>query len=115
MAAGVCSAQASLSVRPSCETFLPSTVYVVFSLSFLVAKGGAKQTLRLERLLLFLLSIIFIGADVRAIGSAFRSSHRQDRYLKRADATIPASPETIRVLNSYTITLLLPDVQQVSL
>lgn len=44
------------------------------------------------------LAIIFIDADVRAIGSAFRSSHRQDRYLKRADATIPASPETIRVV-----------------
>lgn len=44
------------------------------------------------------LTIIFIDADVRAIGSAFRSSHGQDRYLKRADATIPASPETIRVL-----------------
>lgn len=99
------------SICPTSETFLPSGL-CMFSLSLSFGCYGWSKVKSASWAPP--LTIIFIDADVRAIGSAFRSPHRQDRYLKRADATIPASPQTIQSLLSRH-PIITPDVQQVSL
>lgn len=92
MAPDVCSAQGlSLSV-PHLKLSFP-LVCVCFFFFYLVARGGAKSTARPERLL----SQLFSSTLTCAPSVPHSGAHRQDRCLKRADATVPASPQTTRV------------------